>query len=124
VRIPKKKNGGCYVKLGRYAGEDLAQVGLAVLALADNTYRVAHCAVGPVSRRAEKIEAVLNGKKLSDSLITEALRLVDQEISPITDIRSTKEYRVHMTKVMLQRGLQTAVNRLLGEGPAYGACLI
>ncbi|HRY29591.1 MAG TPA: xanthine dehydrogenase family protein subunit M [Elusimicrobiota bacterium] len=124
VRIPKKKSGGCYAKLGRYAGEDLAQVGLAVLALADNTYRVAHCAVGPVARRAEKIEGLLNGKRLSDILLEEAVRLVDKEISPISDIRSSKEYRLHMTKVMLRRALWAAVNRLAGSGPVAGSSLI
>ena len=43
------------------------------------------------------------------------------EISPITDIRSSKEYRVHMAQVMLERALQSAVARLFGKGPKYGS---
>lgn len=124
VPLPQKKNGGSYVKLGRYNGEDLAQVGIGILILEGNEYRIAHCAVGPVAARAKKIEQLLNGKSLSDSLIEEAKKLIEQEISPITDIRATKEYRIHMAKVMLERGLKATVNRMNGKGPDYGEKLI
>lgn len=124
IPLPKKKSGGCYVKLGRYSGEDLAQAGVAVLALAGNDYRIAFCAVGPVPKRAEKIEALLKGRELSDDLLSQAQELVEKEISPITDIRSTKEYRLHMAKVMLERGIRAAVSRLAGNGPEYGESLI
>jgi len=124
VPLPQKKNGGSYVKLGRYNGEDLAQVGIGILVLEGNEYRIAHCAVGPVSARAKKIEQLLNGKPLNDSLIEEAKKLIEEEISPITDIRATKEYRIHMAKVMLERGLKAAVNRMSGKGPDYGEKLI
>lgn len=124
VPLPQKKNGGSYVKLGRYNGEDLAQVGIGILILEGNEYRIAHCAVGPVAARAKKIEQLLNGKPLDDSLIEEAKKLIEQEISPITDIRATKEYRIHMAKVMLERGLKAAVNRMNGKGPDYGEKLI
>ncbi len=124
VPLPQKKNGGSYVKLGRYNGEDLAQVGIGILILEGNEYRIAHCAVGPVAARAKKIEQLLNGKPLDDSLIEEAKKLIEQEISPITDIRATKEYRIHMAKVMFERGLKAAVNRMNGKGPDYGEKLI
>lgn len=124
VPLPQKKNGGSYVKLGRYNGEDLAQVGIGILILEGNEYRIAHCAVGPIAARAKKIEQLLNGKPLDDSLIEEAKKLIEQEISPITDIRATKEYRIHMAKVMLERGLKAAVNRMNGKGPDYGEKLI
>ncbi len=124
IPLPQKKHAGCYVKLGRYNGEDLAQVGVGVLALEGNEYRVAFCAVGPKPTRAKKIEELLNGKELSDSLIEEAKKLVEEEISPITDIRATKEYRMHMAKVMLDRALKAAVGRLNGKGPDYGTRLI
>jgi carbon-monoxide dehydrogenase medium subunit len=122
--LPAKKTAGCYVKLGRYRGEDLAQVGLAVLAEAGDVWKVAFCAVGPVPRRAQKIEALLNGKKLSEALIAKARALVAQEIFPITDIRASREYRLHMAEVMLERGLKTAAARLAGRGPAYGESVL
>ncbi|MDD5628064.1 MAG: xanthine dehydrogenase family protein subunit M [Elusimicrobia bacterium] len=122
--LPKKATAGCYVKLGRYQGEDLAQAGLAVLAEAGNVWKLAFCAVGPVAKRAGKIEALLRGKKLSDALIAKAKTLVAQEISPITDVRASKEYRLHMCQVMLERGLKVAQARLLGKGPAYGESVL
>ena len=124
VPLPDKKHGGCYIKLGRYNGEDLAQVGVGVLALSGNEYRVAFCAVGPKPNRARKIEELLKGKEITDSVIEEAKKLVEEEISPITDIRATKEYRMHMAKVMLDRALKAAVGRLNGKGPDYGTRLI
>lgn len=124
IPLPQKKYCGCYIKLGRYNGEDLAQVGVGVLALEGKEYRVAFCAVGPKPNRAKKIEELLKGKEISDSLIEEAKKLVEEEISPITDIRATKEYRMHMAKVMLDRALKAAVNRLKGKGPDYGTRLI
>jgi len=120
----KGKQGGCYVKLGRYKGEDLAQAGVGVLALEDNEYRVAFCAVGPVASRAKKIEGVLQGKDLTDSLIEKAKNLVPEEISPIDDIRASREYRMHMAGIMLERGLRAAVARLNGSGPEYGTSVI
>ena len=124
VPLPKKKHGACFVKLRRYEGEDLAQASVTVLALAGNSYRVSFGAVAPRPIRGERIEALLEGQELTDDLIQQAVRLVPEEIAPITDIRATKEYRTHMVGVMLERGLLAAVARLAGTGPEYGTSLI
>lgn len=122
--LPKPKTGGCYAKLSRYEGEDLAQGGIAVLALADNTYRVAACALGPRPARCPGTEAVLNGNTLTAKVLARAKDAILKEINPITDVRSTKEYRNHMAAVMLGRALEAAVSRMLGKGPKYGASVI
>jgi carbon-monoxide dehydrogenase medium subunit len=124
VSLPKKKHGACFVKLRRYEGEDLAQASVTVLALAVNRYRVSFGAVAPRPIRGERIEALLEGQELTDGLIQQAVRLVPEAIAPITDIRATKEYRMHMVGVMLERGLRAAVSRLEGRGPEYGTSLI
>jgi CO/xanthine dehydrogenase FAD-binding subunit len=49
---------------------------------------------------------------------------VSDEISPITDIRASAEYRTRMTEVMLERGLGAVAGRLAGNGPAYGTRLV
>lgn len=120
LKLPEKKHAGCYMKLSRYDGEDLAQAGIAVLAFSDNTYRVAACALGPVPARCPKTEAVLNGNKLGEKLLARAGETILQEVSPISDIRSSKEYRLHMTRIMLGRALEMAVARLFGKDPKYG----
>lgn len=124
VALPKQKHAACFVKLRRYEGEDLAQASVTILVLASNSYRVSFGAVAPRPVRGERIEALLEGNPLSDDLIRKAVRLVPEEIAPITDIRATKEYRAHMIGVMLERGLRAAVARLAGTGPEYGTSLI
>lgn len=124
LTLPKPKTGGCYAKLSRYEGEDLAQGGIAVLALAGDTYRVAACALGPKPARCPRTEAVLTGKKLTGQVLSRAKETILKEISPITDIRSTGEYRSHMAAVMLGRALQAAAARRTGKGPKYGEWVI
>ncbi|MFC1742567.1 FAD binding domain-containing protein [Candidatus Riflebacteria bacterium] len=123
ISLPDAKHGSCYVKMGRYRGEDLAQASVAILAF-EKSFRVAFAAVGPTPLRAKGIEKHLEGKELSDSSIEEAIKLLPEEISPITDVRATKEYRLHMCGVMLKRGLKAASSRLAGNGPASGTKLI
>jgi len=124
VPLPKQKHGACFVKLRRYEGEDLAQASVTVLALAGNSYRISFGSVAPRPIAGERIEALLEGQAISDELIQKAVRLVPEEITPITDIRATKEYRLQMVGVMLERGLRAAVARLTGTGPDYGTSLI
>ena len=124
VPQPAVEYGGCFIKLGRYKGEDLAQASVTVLALPRNQYRVAFGSVAPVPLRAKKIEALLKGKSLDESLINAAVKLISEEIAPITDVRASKEYRLYMCEVMFRRAIETAVQRLHGGGPTYGTVLI
>jgi CO/xanthine dehydrogenase FAD-binding subunit len=124
VTIALRPHGGVYVKLMRYGGEDLAQAAVGIVAYADHEYRVAFGAVAPTPIRSARIEDALRGKPLDDTVIADAVAMVRGEISPITDIRASAEYRTRMTEVMLKRGLVAAVERLAGTGPAYGTRLI
>ena len=124
IPLPAGKHGSSYVKQMRYRGEDLAQAGVAVLALPRDRYRVAFGAVGPVPARAEKIEQYLRGKKITDQVIAGARGLVSREVAPISDIRSSKEYRLHMCRVMLGRALRAAADRRSGKSPRLGEKLI
>lgn len=124
VEPPREKHAACFVKLRRYKGEDLAQASVSIMALPNNRWRIAFGSVAPTPVRGYGIEALLEGKPLSDDLIQEAVSLLPKEIAPITDIRATREYRLHMVGVMLSRGLRAAASRLAGEGPEYGTELI
>jgi len=124
VPLPEAKHAGCFIKLGRYAGEDLAQASILTMALAGNRYRVAFGSVAPFPFRATRIETLLNGKELDAQLLAEAKDLVVAQISPITDLRASKEYRLHICRVMLERSLQASVERLAGRGPRCGERLL
>ncbi len=124
LALPPLDHAGAFLKLSRYSGEDLAQANLAVLATSDREYRLAFGAVAPAPVRAGRIEAMLEGQDIDDTLVDAASKLIVEEIAPITDIRSTAEYRTHMCRVMLRRGLRAAIDRLTGDGPTYGTHLI
>lgn len=107
-----KKHYGNYEKLGRYEGEDLAQAGIGILAKSPNLFNLAFCAVGPIPKRMRKVENFLKGKDVTDKLIEEAANLIEFEISPIDDIRSSARYRTHMMKVMFKREMMKAIKHL------------
>ncbi len=126
VKLPVKKvkTGDVYVKMGRYEGEDLAQAGVAVSADEKNNYGIALNAVAPTPVRAKKAEEFLKGKKLDDSLIEKAAELALEDISPISDMRASREYRLHMCRVMVKRALKASVSRLETGKPALNTRLI
>jgi carbon-monoxide dehydrogenase medium subunit len=124
LTIALRPHGGVYVKLMRYAGEDLAQAAIGIVVYPGDEYRVAFGAVAPTPIRSIRIEEALRGRPLDESLVTEVVSMVRGEISPITDMRASAEYRTRMTEVMLKRGLMAATERLAGTGPAYGTRLI
>lgn len=124
VGLPGGDHGGVFVKLSRYAGEDLAQANLAIVMTGDLDYRVAFGAVAPAPFRAAAIEQRLRGHRVDDDAIAAAVAMVPGSISPISDVRASAEYRQHMCGVMLARGLRCVAQRLEGAGPPYPANLI
>ena len=124
VDIKIGQHAGVYVKLMRYAGEDLAQTAVGVVVYPDNEYKVAFGAVAPTPFRSTRIEDALRGRPLDDALVADVVAMVDDEISPITDMRASAEYRTRMAEVMLERGLWEASERFAGTGTDYGVRLI
>ncbi|MCX6267569.1 MAG: xanthine dehydrogenase family protein subunit M [Bacteroidetes bacterium] len=111
IPIPEKKYAGAYQKMMRYSGEDLSQANVSVLALSEKQFRVAFGSVGPIPKRSLKIEKLLNTEGVSTETIDKAKKMIETVIAPITDVRATKEYRMHMTKVMFERALLAAMER-------------
>ena len=124
LTIDLREHAGAYLKLMRYAGEDLAQASVGIVAYPGNDYRVAFGAVAPTPIRSARIEAALHGNDVDGTIIETVVGMVSDEISPITDIRASAEYRTRMTEVMLERGLGAVAGRLAGNGPAYGTRLV
>ena len=77
---------------------------------ADGTVRVALGSVGPTVVRARRAEAMIGGEPApTPAAIAEFGRLVSVEVSPITDHRSTAEYRRRAAGVLARRLLEKAV---------------
>ncbi len=126
VSIPSEmgKIGESYIKLGRYRGEDIAQVGVSVFVDAGFNYRIAYAAVGPVPLRIYEAEDLLKGKKITSELIKKSQEIIIDKVSPISDIRASKEYRVHMCRIMFDKAVRAAVSRMSSSQPEYGKRLI
>jgi len=117
IHIPRNslKSGENYQKLGRYRGEDLAQVGVAVAVDEKYRYKIAYAAVGPVPLRITKAEEILQGGPPGEKSLPAAVEAVKKAVSPITDIRASKEYRLYMCGIMLEKAVNTAVQRMKGN---------
>lgn len=112
IPIPKMKYAGAYQKMMRYSGEDLSQANVGVLLFADNTVNIAFGSVGPIPKRSPKIENLFKSKGITAQTIEEAQEMIEKVIAPITDVRASKEYRMHMTKVMFARAMADAQLRI------------
>lgn len=69
-------------------------------------YRIALGAVAPTPIRLPRVEEFLKGKEINPETIEQVLGLIEEEISPIGDVRSTKEFRIHLAKTLVQRCLE------------------
>jgi carbon-monoxide dehydrogenase medium subunit len=71
--------------------------------------RIALASVAPMPIRCAQTEAVLAGRKLDRAVIEEAKAKIAEEISPISDIRSTQDYRRRVTANLLGEFLETLI---------------
>ncbi len=71
--------------------------------------RIVLGAVSPTAVRAKKAEEALRGKEASDENIENAARKIPEDISPVTDGRSTAEYRRQVSQVVVRRLIKQAV---------------
>ena len=86
-----------FYKLGQREGIAISKINLAVNYKIEDSIisdiKISLGAVAPTVVRARKTEEFLINKKISDEIITLASNIIKTECSPITDIRSTSEYR-------------------------------
>jgi CO/xanthine dehydrogenase FAD-binding subunit len=89
---------------------DLAIASAAVLVSMANgscvKARVAAGSVAPVPMRLREVEELLEKNPLTNDTANEAARIAMESVSPITDIRSTEEYRRHITGVFVRRAVE------------------
>ncbi|MBB6216893.1 carbon-monoxide dehydrogenase medium subunit [Anaerosolibacter carboniphilus] len=106
VRLPNYEENvlGTYQKHARKDEVDLSTVCASVVK-ADGTVRIALGSVAPTPIRAKKTEEFLAGKALTEEIINQASEIVLSEISPIDDIRASKQYRQDIVKILVKRGL-------------------
>jgi carbon-monoxide dehydrogenase medium subunit len=106
--------GTAFLKLSKTA-EDIAKVNVAVMVtLADgkcSNAKIALGSVAPTPIRAGKAEEVMKGEVVDKAVLDEAAEAAAEAASPISDVRSTAEYRKEMVRVLVKDALEMAVAR-------------
>ncbi|MCK4257994.1 MAG: FAD binding domain-containing protein [Halanaerobiales bacterium] len=115
VTLPPIENAeGDYYKHSRRKAVDLACIGVAVLVVGKDgnkikEARIALGAVAPTPVRARTAEALLKDATVTPELLEQVKEAVAKDISPISDIRASKEHRIEIAQVLAKRGIQEAL---------------
>ena len=68
-------------------------------------------AVAPTPTRAKRAEEIITGKKIENNLIKKAAQAASEECCPISDVRSSAEYRAEMVKVLTKKAISQALEQ-------------
>ena len=108
ITLPRRTKGltHYYRKVGTRKAQAISKVCFAAVAgVKDGDIdhvRIALGSVAPIPLRCFKTENALAGKPLNDQTIAAAKQSLVDEISPIDDIRSTKDYRLQVSLNLLE----------------------
>jgi CO/xanthine dehydrogenase FAD-binding subunit len=123
IRFPpqSKNSGSHYRRLIPRNEMDIAVVGVGAAVTLDaagqkfTAARIALGAVGPTPLFAKASGEALVGQPVADESIAKAARAAQEIVTPITDMRGTIDYRIHVTGVLVDRVVRAAVARARGE---------
>jgi len=123
IRIPPLSPGtrSMYLKEGRVVGVDLAVVSVALALRMKNGGLCEHIsivlgAVAPTPIRVPTAESILRGREVSTDLIEKASHICAEASQPITDVRSSAEYRRRLVRVLVKRGLEKLCHKESDQG--------
>ena len=108
IHLPRKTKGltHYYRKVGTRKAQAISKVCFAAVAgMKDGKIdhvRIALGSVAPIPLRCSKTEKAINGQPLNDQTIAAAKQSLVDEISPIDDIRSTRDYRLQVSLNLLE----------------------
>ena len=101
-----------FAKIGQRSAMVISTVSAVVMRDDDGTVRVALGSVAPTPIRASRAEALIaENPNPSESVLAEFARTVSEEVSPITDHRSTESYRRHAAGILARRLLERCLAR-------------
>ncbi len=115
---------GEYIKFSPREMMDLAYVGIAVALVVSKKerrcehVRIALGAVSPTPMRARAAESILANQVLTEETVERASQEAAKESKPISDVRSSADYRREMVRAMTRRALLNAAS---GKPPATWA---
>lgn len=96
-----------FAKIGQRSSMVISTVSACVMRHDDGSVRVALGSVAPTPVRARRAEELIaENPEPSEAVLEEFARTVSEEVSPITDHRSTEAYRRHAAGVLARRLLE------------------
>jgi CO/xanthine dehydrogenase FAD-binding subunit len=111
IKVPEMgpDSGSIFLKKGRVS-QDISIVNAAAsLSMDGKVCRKCRLAVGsvaPVPLRLPGVEAMVEGQEIDQELLDRVVEMVEDAVSPITDVRSTEEYRRTMSGVLVKRAIK------------------
>lgn len=106
-----KPSASCKGKFVKFSltSQDLAILNLAVLLEGDRRnptkVRLALGSAVPTPVRLKQTETFLQGKNLSSEILDNAVKIAQQEVKPLDEIRAGAKYRLELIKTLLKRTL-------------------
>jgi CO/xanthine dehydrogenase FAD-binding subunit len=95
-----------YRKVGTRKAQAISKICFAAVASLEadriNHIRIALGSVAPIPLRCFKTEAALHNQPIDDQTIANTTRTLAGEVSPIDDLRSTKDYRLQVSLNLLK----------------------
>ena len=73
--------------------------------------RIAAGSVAPVPLRLKEVEQLLEKTNISGEILLKAQKMAEDIVSPISDIRSTEDYRRRIVGVYLKRALRELIQK-------------
>jgi carbon-monoxide dehydrogenase medium subunit len=116
VRIPDTQfSGGSYVKFVSRAGDDRTCMGVAAFVRMNSDklcrdLRVAAIGAGAVPLRLRDVEARAAGQVLTDSLISEVAAAYVAAADPLSDVRGSAGYRLHVLPTLITEAVSRAMS--------------
>ena len=112
--VPAENSKSTYLPFTVRRALDLAMVSAAANVTVEDgvckDIRIALGAVATTPKRAYNAEALLKGQKLTDDLIQKAAEVASQQdCSPISDLRASKEYRIELVKVLTRDAVKACI---------------
>ena len=130
IRLPAMRSDqrGIFLKLGLRRAQAISVIDLAiVLTMGDDRVQHARIALGclaPVVVRAGATERYLTGRRLDEATCAQAGRVALDDVSPISDIRGSAEYRRRALAALVADGLRRIADAKEAEGLPHSPVLL
>lgn len=123
IRIPKQSYDGVfgqYIKYGKRNAMEISTLGCAVtvkLSPDKRTFERVHVAygvAGPTPMRCPEAEKLAEGQPVSRETVSRMADSVLASVHPRSSWRASREFRLHLTRVLLERAAEQAILRAGG----------